>query len=157
MNKNIHWFLGVLLGIGVLIIDRITKLYAVQYLQEPYYVTNFLSGHLVYNQGISWGIFNAVDGRNFMQVTLLVFAVTSLLIYYTYQRIRRGHAIYGELLVIAGSLSNMLDRIMYKGVVDFITFSYGRFAFPAFNVADCAIVLGVFIMLLQMAFEPVDA
>lgn len=137
----------------VLLVDRITKLYAIANLKVPHEVTSFLSGELVFNQGISWGMFNNGDGSNFLVVSMVVIFVTSILVYYAYTRIKLGYTIYGELLVIVGSISNILDRTLYNGVVDFISFHYSNYRFPYFNIADSCIVLGVCIMFIQMLHE----
>lgn len=153
MKNNFLWISYLAVISVVFVADRITKLYALHTLVVPKYFTSFLTGELIFNQGISWGIFNAVDGSNFSKVSLLVLFVTAILVYYTYKRISLGYTIYGELLVVTGSISNMIDRALYQGVIDFISFHYGSYAFPSFNIADCSIVLGVLIMLWQTMHE----
>ena len=65
-------------------------------------------------------------------------------------RDKRGINVLGEVMVIAGSSSNIIDRMVRGGVVDFIEFSYKNWAWPTFNIADAAIVVGVFFMLMQL-------
>lgn len=52
-------------------------------------------------------------------------------------------------LVLGGAIGNLIDRLMYGYVIDFLDFYYQTWHFPAFNVADSAISLGVFLMLLE--------
>ena len=56
--------------------------------------------------------------------------------------------------MIAGSLANIIDRIIYSGVIDFIAFHVGPYHWPIFNLADCAIVVGVLIMFVQQIVFP---
>ena len=75
---------------------------------------------VTFNRGISWGILNYSHGGIFFYVTLGILVLTAALIGYAFLRLREGKPIIGELLVIAGSLSNSIDRLVHKGVVDFI-------------------------------------
>ena len=74
-------------------------------------------------------------------------------IYLAYQRYRKHELIIGELLVIAGAGSNIMDRIRMGGVIDFIKLSAGDFVWPLFNIADICIVIGVFIMFVSEYYE----
>ncbi len=56
-------------------------------------------------------------------------------------------------MVIAGSVSNILDRVVYGGVVDFIHVHINGWSFAVFNIADVAIVVGVCIMMLQEVYD----
>ena len=51
-------------------------------------------------------------------------------------------------LVLAGSISNLIDRILYGAVIDYLSFSFFEISFPVFNIADVIIVIGVFLWLL---------
>lgn len=50
-------------------------------------------------------------------------------------------------MIIAGAVGNILDRVIYKAVVDFLDFHIGSLHWPAFNIADSAIVIGVCVLL----------
>jgi len=79
----------------------------------------------------------------------MVIAITIGLSYYAYKRYVAGETIYGEVMVVAGSCSNILDRFVYGGVIDFIEVSYGQWMWPSFNFADASIVIGVGIMMMK--------
>jgi signal peptidase II len=66
--------------------------------------------------------------------------VVSLLIKKTYNT-------FGLSLVLGGAIGNLIDRIVYGNVVDFADFSVGTFHWPAFNVADSALTVGIFIII----------
>ncbi len=135
------------LALAVLIIDRITKLYALQWCVEPYLFNSFIACRLVFNRGISWGLLHMQSPTGFMLVSLGIVIITTLLLAYAISRSRQGHCIAGEIMVVAGSISNVYDRVVYGGVVDFIQLSYNGYSWPIFNIADSAIVAGVGLML----------
>jgi len=139
----------------ILIIDRITKLAALQWCaQSAYVVSSYLSFDVVFNRGISWGMLHSASNSMFIFVSLVQVAITALLCWSLYILIKnsfynyvRGSAIIGLICIIAGSLSNLIDRAVYGGVIDFILLSYNNYSWPVFNVADAAIVCGVGILI----------
>ncbi len=132
----------------VLVVDRLSKIWALKNASN-YNVNKYLFYELVFNRGISWGIFNQDSELIFSSITSLIIVVTALLAAYTYKRFKAGYFIAGELFVLAGSCSNIFDRFMYGGVIDFIVIHNSYFTWPVFNVADMAVVLGVCIMFLE--------
>ncbi len=130
----------------IILLDRSTKWYALHAWSTEYRVTSFLSFVLTFNRGISWGLLSSPDTFFFILISSLIIAVTVGLTVSAYRRFRQNLPIYGEVLVIAGSCSNILDRFLYGGVIDFILVHAGNFSFPVFNCADCFVVLGVFFM-----------
>ena len=133
-----------LLAIIIIFFDRLTKWLALAALQEPKQITNFLQFELAFNRGVSWGLFHSDQQATFFWVTALIgIIIVALLGYTLIQRINQ-HAIYGEVAVLAGAGSNFIDRCVYGGVIDFIHLSYDSWSWPIFNIADVAIVLGVF-------------
>lgn len=138
------------LALSIFIIDRITKLIALTWLGESAYVVNqFLSFEVVFNRGISWGMLHSSSDIIFGIVSLIIAVVTVALCWYAYHNYLRGNSIIGEICIISGSLCNLIDRVIYNGVIDFIILSYGNLSWPVFNVADVAIVLGVGLLVFQ--------
>ncbi len=137
-------------GIAIFMIDRISKWYAVQHWQTPYSVAPCVSFELVFNRGISWGMFHSSHMLTFGIVSALIAALTGYVGWIAYERLCKQQIIIGEVMILAGSISNLLDRVMYGGVVDFILISYKSWSWPVFNVADMSIVCGVFIMLWEL-------
>ncbi|MDZ4151728.1 signal peptidase II [Methylicorpusculum sp.] len=108
-----------------------------------------ISFDVVFNRGVSWGLFASDGMLGFVLVAILIGAITGILAYYTYTRWHAGMSVWAELLILAGSVSNLIDRVLYHGVIDFIRLSWGSFAWPIFNIADCCIVLGVFFVFIK--------
>jgi len=147
MQKSFIW--STLLFLLIFIIDRTTKYAALLYCEQPCYINQFLSFDFVLNRGISWGLLHSQNDWIFVLVSFVIFLVTLWVMHFAWRRFKAGHGIFPEVLIIAGSLSNIVDRIVYGGVIDFILLSYRDWSWPIFNVADAAIVLGVGIMLVR--------
>ena len=138
----------------IFIVDRVTKFAALSYCIDPIYYNDFMSCQLTFNRGISWGMFHSSNDRIFWVVSFIIGTLTVGLLIYAIQRARAGFLVIGETLVVTGSFSNIIDRIFYQGVIDFMQLSYHEWIWPSFNVADCCIVVGVGIMFIQHMRSP---
>jgi len=145
--KIIHAIGYGLLSVGIVSIDQLSKWYALDHWQLREQINQFLSFELTFNRGISWGFFHSASSCLFTTVSLIIAAVTIGVAALAVQRLKAGDCILGETLIVAGSISNIIDRVLYGGVVDFISLSYGDWMWPLFNIADVAIVCGVVIMI----------
>lgn len=153
MHKNLYWCLNISLFLISFLADRITKGIILKKTFLNYSVNNYLHFDLIYNRGISWGIFNSENALIFAIVSTVVFSITLFLAMHIYQRIQQNKLVIGEVLVLSGALSNIVDRVVYKGVIDFIVVSYKQWSWPAFNIADFSIVVGCIIMLIISSYE----
>lgn len=135
-----------LLASSLLFIDRLTKhivMYSVPYCE----LNSYFSIDLVFNRGVSFGLFHSHDVIIFTAVNILIGSVIALLAAHTYARIVHNQLILGEVFIFTGAISNIMDRYMHGGVIDFIAFSYKDWNFAVFNVADIFIFCGVLLML----------
>ena len=135
--------------IGTAFLDRITKYVALSYCGHTQKVDSFISCYLSFNRGISCGIFHSDNELQFLVVSIIIAGITVALASYAAIRYLNHQLILGEILVLAGSCSNLVDRFIYGGVVDFILLSYGGWSFPVFNCADVCIVIGIGLMLFE--------
>lgn len=140
----------------IFIADRITKTIALSNFDTSYIINKFVYLQLTLNRGVSWGLFNYAHNTIFLIITSLVIIITMILMAYTGYRMYNGYAVFGESLVIIGSLSNIVDRLLYGNVIDFIVLHIGNWSFPVFNLADMAICVGVFIMFYQLFVKNQD-
>lgn len=144
-------FFYIMIGVVIVAIDRVTKMWAVLYcsskvVQDP----PFFSCHLLYNRGISWSLLHSQDTVGFVGVTVLTIFVTVLLFWIVLKNKNNpGWSLFGGTLAIAGSCSNIIDRIVYGGVVDFILLSYKEYSYPVFNIADVCIVTGIMLIIIK--------
>ena len=133
----------------VIFCDRIAKLWAITYAcQSPLsLVGNYVSCMVTYNRGVSWSLLSYESVTGFGLVTILIITIIGMLVVHMIREYQGNQSmLVGESLVLGGALSNLYDRIIYGGVVDFISLQYGNWSFPVFNIADIAIVCGVMIM-----------
>ena len=146
MNKKKYGYC--FLAIFIFIIDRLTKLAALTYVQTPQVMNDYLSFELVFNRGVSWGMFHDASNIVFIFVSGVIALITLFLCWHTYYLYKKGNSIIGYVCIIAGSVSNIIDRVAYGAVIDFIVLSYHQYSWPVFNIADMAIVCGVALLLL---------
>ena len=113
----------------------------------------FLSFTLVHNTGIAFSIFN--DG-GVISRWILVLLITSLLTYLFFLLFKKTSNRVLELspllLIISGGLGNLIDRVFYGYVVDFIHLFYGYYSFYVFNFADSYITIGILVYLTNFFF-----
>lgn len=145
--KLIHAIGYGLISVAIICLDQVSKWYALDHWQIREQINQFLSFELTFNRGISWGIFHSASNCLFTTVSLIIVAVTIGVAAVAMQRFKAGECILGETLIVSGSVSNIIDRVLHSGVVDFISLSYGDWMWPLFNIADMAIVCGVVILI----------
>lgn len=134
----------IILGI---ILDRITKLWALNVLKPDNDITvikNYFQLSYLENRGAAFGIFQD------KVIFLILFTVVLIIGLGTYLYKNRGKSKLLSVslsLIISGALGNFYDRIVYKYVVDFICFHYKKsYYFPTFNVADIFVVCGTILL-----------
>ncbi len=135
----------------ILLVDQASKIVVLanyDALGWPIEVTSFFNLVLVWNQGVSFGLFQGNDSDVQRWVlTGIAVAVAGLLAWWLWRggldRLQR----WSFRLIIAGALGNAIDRVRYGAVVDFLDFHYAGWHWPAFNVADSAIVVGAVLLL----------
>lgn len=110
---------------------------------EYFPVTPFFDYVLVWNTGISYGLFATLPVLVLGLLTLV--AIVALCIWWW--KAGDGLIRAGLALCIGGALSNALDRWLYGGVADFFHFHYGPYGFYIFNLADSAITIGVVLLI----------
>lgn len=143
-----HWLALIVL---VVILDQVSKAWILATF-APYAkqeVTGFFNLVLVFNSGAAFSFLAGAGGWQKWFFVVLAFGVSAWLL-----NLLRAHA--GErllpaalALIVGGALGNVIDRLRFDAVVDFIQVHYAGWYFPAFNVADSAITVGVGLMLLH--------
>jgi signal peptidase II len=102
------------------------------------------------NPGVAFSMLQDMPGGRFF-LTLLALAAFALVIYYlrkTPENSTRLHVALG--LVGGGAIGNLVDRVLFGKVTDFIVWKVGQHEWPAFNVADAALCVGVGLMVIDM-------
>jgi signal peptidase II len=111
-------------------------------------ITPFFNLVLTYNRGMSFGLFNNGAGVNALLFSLVAASIIAVLVYWL-SRVDSPFLAVAIGLVIGGAIGNVIDRVRFGAVVDFLDFYLGSWHWPAFNLADSAICIGVAAMLLD--------
>jgi len=144
-----------LLSLIVVLLDQISKLHFEALLQVHPPITvieNYFSFSLAYNKGAAFSFLAAASGwqRWFFIVTAV--AVSAVLV--VWLKRLKAHESWVALalaLILGGAIGNLIDRIAYGQVIDFILLHWQhRWYFPAFNLADSAITIGAAVLILDM-------
>ena len=135
-----------IISLVVLIIDIISKRLVMNYMFSDMSISvidNFFSLTYAKNEGIA---FSLLDGYvDLIVVGTLV--VICLIIKYVRDNVTKASEMVGYSFIIGGAFGNLLDRVMYGYVVDFLDFKIFGYNYPIFNLADTFIVVGVFILI----------
>ncbi len=149
--------LAVISGL-VVILDQITKILILKNL-PLYHSVTIIPGLFnithIHNPGGAFGFMAHQDSslRNFLFILLASVAVC--FIFYFYKNTNRTHPFLasGFALILGGAIGNLIDRIRFGKVVDFLDFYIRNYHWPAFNVADSAITVGVAVFIFHLLFK----
>ena len=133
------------ISIFVLIIDQILKLLVQTFSTNISLIKNFFAITYYQNTGAAWSI---LEGQ---QVLLILVAVVMLVVVYSmmfsFEENKLTNFAFGVLF--GGIVGNLIDRILFGYVRDFIAFTIFGYHFPIFNIADVAIVVGVILLIID--------
>ena len=155
MNKNIFRLLGeykkeIAIFAGLFIIDRLVKVYLLNFLQEnqlnSFRLNNFFEVVLVWNKGVSYGLFPQQSYAG--QLIIIFFSL--IICVWIAKFITNSDIRYRSItliLILAGASSNIIDRLIYGAVADFFHFEIATYSWYVFNIADIYIVSGLLILI----------
>ncbi len=153
MKNKYAWVTAIVAA--VIILDQCTKLLVMQrfrlYESMPV-IPGFFNLTHVRNRGAAFGILSGLHGSwrtvFFIVVSLVALSVLAVLVRKTGERL----TLVAYALISGGAAGNLIDRVRFGEVVDFIEWYYRSFHWPAFNVADSAITVGVGLLMIEMLF-----
>jgi len=137
------------LALLVLVLDQISKTWVLANfrLMDRQIVTSFFNLVLVFNPGASFGFLAGAGGWQKWFFVVLALGVSTWLLSMLRQHARERLLPAALSLILGGALGNVSDRLRFDAVVDFLDFHWAGYHWPAFNVADSAITVGVALML----------
>ena len=148
-NSGMLYWLG--LAFILVLVDQFTKVLIVGFYQhgDHTYVTSFFNVVRVHNSGAAFSFLAGASGwqRWFFTVLGLVAAVVIVWLL----RSHPGQKLFSFAMscILGGAIGNVIDRLLYGYVVDFLDFHWRSMHFPAFNVADSAITVGAACLILD--------
>ncbi len=147
-----------LVAVGTIVLDQVTKTYIVDTMrlhESIQVIPDFFSITYIRNPGAAFGLL-ASSSAGFR---MLFFAITSIgaliLLSAILLRLPKEDWLgqFSIAAILGGAVGNLLDRLRLGEVIDFLDFYVKGYHWPAFNVADSAISVGVFFLVLHFAFE----
>ena len=147
------------------VVDQVSKYYIIEYFNiYPellindflYEVNKYLNIVIVWNKGFAFGLFqNNIFSVNILYIFLIGSVILVLIIYANKLNQKYYFLIFG--LIIGGALGNLIDRILYGAVVDFIDLHYMNLHWYVFNIADICISIGcILLALAEIRKKPSD-
>ena len=147
------------LGGGVVVLDQITKAAVLKHLAPGTHI-NIIDGFatltLVMNPGLAFGLLGGVPTAWRWIVAVLSIAALIVLARVAL-RVLPGGSRLDQIaigLIFGGAIGNLIDRLRFGAVVDFVDLHYRGYHWPAFNVADSAISIGVVLLAIRLLFRP---
>ena len=151
-KRYIHYLTAVLAAVALIVLDQITKHFAVLHLkdQSPYImIQNVFQLEYLENRGAAFGLFQ--NKRIFFYLSVVIICI---LIAWFYSRVPMTRRFLPlricAVLLIAGAFGNFIDRVRLNYVIDF--FYFKLIDFPIFNVADIYVTVSAFLIILLICF-----
>jgi len=138
----------------VILFDQVTKWWIITVVMQPPHVialTPFFNLVMGWNRGVSFGLFDGNSPLNVWILPLVALAIVIALVVWL-RRVRRLWLTLAIGMVIGGALGNVIDRVRFGAVADFLDFHVAGYHWPAFNLADTGISLGVAMLVLDALF-----
>ena len=113
-------------------------------------IKNLLSITLTHNTGAAFSIFS---GSRYLLILIAITALIALVLYVRSLEVIGDLDIFIYALLFGGIIGNLIDRIIYGYVIDYISISFGNYYFPIFNFADVCIVLSIVFIIFKIIKE----
>ncbi|MEC7831271.1 MAG: signal peptidase II [Pseudomonadota bacterium] len=157
MERIIKNYLSVFtISVSVFLIDFLSKYKIISIFKggdvEKIYVNQFLDFVLVFNTGVSYGLFSG--GGNLQRWILIILSIAIIIFLLNFLKSEKSIIPRISIsLIVGGALGNIFDRFVYGAVIDFISLHAKGFSWYIFNIADIFIVLGVILFILSQIFK----
>lgn len=142
-----------ILFVVLLVIDQITKVWvdASMQVQESFdIIPNFFRMTYLHNTGAAWSM---LEGKMWFFYIITVIALAAMIYFYVHSNKTDVLFKTGIVCMMAGTAGNLIDRLVFQYVRDFLDFIILGYDFPVFNVADMALCFGVFLIVVDILLE----
>jgi signal peptidase II len=116
---------------------------------ERLHVFPFFDFTLLYNRGAAFSFLADQTGWQRWFFTTLGLAAAGFMLWMMHKNRSQTRLLFALSLILGGALGNVIDRILYGHVIDFLLFYWQNWYYPAFNVADSCITLGAILLILD--------
>lgn len=107
-------------------------------------INNFFSITYTHNYGGAWSLFS---DSTILITVISIIVIIGIIIYLSKKKINNKIESLGYSFLLGGAIGNLIDRIIYGYVIDFLDFNIFGYNFPIFNIADMGIVIGIFLII----------
>ena len=137
------------LSVVVIILDQLSKAWISSHFVygESLGITRFFNLVLAHNQGAAFSFLNDAGGWQRWMFSLIAIVASSWIIWLIRNHSEQKLFCFAMAMILGGALGNLIDRVAYGYVVDFLDFYWNSNHFPAFNLADSAITCGAAILI----------
>ncbi len=155
-SRGARWFA---LSAGIVVADQLAKWIVLERFApgERLELTGFFNLVLAFNKGAAFSFLAQESGWQRPVLVTFALAASAIVSVMIVRHPGRQVLRLGLALILGGALGNVIDRIRYGHVVDFLDFHALGWHFPAFNVADAAISVGAALLILEAFFHKDDA
>ncbi|MES3037170.1 MAG: signal peptidase II [Bdellovibrionota bacterium] len=160
LSVNRKYLLWLSISGFFLSLDQLTKLYVhleFKLSESMAIIPNYFNLTYVRNYGAAFGVFGQAHPMFRDAFFLIIPPIALIVIFFLLRKtaVTETKQIVALSLVFGGALGNYIDRLKYRYVIDFIDFHYhDKLSWPAFNIADACIVVGICLLLFFLAREP---
>jgi signal peptidase II len=150
-RSSAGWLYWLALSLAILIADQITKFLIVDHyrLGDSTYITSFFNVVRAHNTGAAFSFLADASGWQRWFFTVIGIAASVFIIWLLRKHAGQRLFSFALALILGGAIGNVVDRVLYGYVVDFVQVHWGGWYFPAFNVADSAITVGAVCLILD--------
>lgn len=154
-DRSNKYLIVTVIALFVIILDQITKYLIIQSFalhQSLDIIQNYVTIVHARNKGIAFGIF-AAQGSGTQTILLIITSCLAISFIFYLVSSLKGKQLYATItlsLILGGAIGNLIDRIRWGEVVDFIDLHWYHYHWPAFNVADSAISLGLVLLIIGL-------
>ena len=137
---------------SIFLIDQVSKYYIInifKFQNEAIYLSSFLNLQLIWNEGIAFGLLSFENDLYYNSITFVIIIVILILLFLIKNDDQYS---YFYSIIVGGALGNLIDRIRYSSVPDFIDFHISNFHWFVFNIADIFVSLGVICLIVAEIF-----
>ncbi|MBW1715608.1 MAG: signal peptidase II [Deltaproteobacteria bacterium] len=149
------YFLFIVPALIVVLLDQISKWWLANYL-EPHQILSVIPGFfdlvLVHNSGMAFGILGRSGPGAALCLLLgaIIAAIVVIFFFFYWTKKNQKWLTVGLALILGGAVGNLVDRVRFGYVIDFLDFSVKDYHWPAFNLADSAVTIGTLWLLLNL-------
>ena len=137
----------------ILFFDQLSKIFIINYFQTNnsiIYLTSFLNFELIWNEGIAFGLLSFENSKVYNFISIIILLVVLIILFVIYKT--KNYTVYFYSMIVGGALGNLIDRVRYSSVPDFIDFHIREFHWFIFNIADIFISIGVICLIMVEIF-----